>query len=626
MNNYISMVKNDISNVALATFSGMGQGFSAVHEASAALGRFGRMAEQTGEDSYLGIQLNLDYGTSSMAYLFAKAGIEITQQDYEWAFEEVQCKVTLEEDYTRDIATGAGSKVYILSYDDSRKQSEDSDDNTSRSTMLDNCRLLIEELQKKQVKIRMVSGAANGGEGCIYIISNEELSLKIRTLFAMTFRDAVLKKVDINNQDVTSDSSELTLSAEHMMNYMVLILMVYRDLCVEGDDLSEFEDVCDEVIFDEDFLDDIEIEESELDEDEPEEDTISEAASIDELNLSIRAYNCLKRAGISTVGQLKALSDEELLKIRNLGRKSAEEVKNKLKMLKIDTSESVESKIDYAAALEELIGLEDVKAQIKKVEAFAKLSKDMESNTGSSVPMVFNMEFDGNPGTAKTTVARILAGLFHEIGILPSDEIVEVGRAGLIGRYVGETATKVKKVFESAKGKLLFIDEAYSLVDSYKGSYSDEAISTIVQEMENNRKDTIVIFAGYNEQMKEFIATNPGLASRIPFRIEFKDYSEEELFKIVELDAAKRSFKLGDDVYDKVVSICKAAKKSADFGNGRFCRNLVDAAILNYASRVYGRDVDEESAVKDFTLRASDFVAPDGRDDDKKTGTIGFVA
>ena len=158
--------------------------------------------------------------------------------------------------------------------------------------------------------------------------------------------------------------------------------------------------------------------------------------------------------------------------------------------------------------------------------------------------MVLNMEFIGNPGTAKTTVARITAGILHEIGLLPTSELVEVGRADLVAKYTGQTADKVKEVFQKAKGKLLFIDEAYALTDCWENSYGDEAISTIVQEMENNREDTVVIFAGYPDKMNEFFSRNPGLRSRVPFTIRFSDYSAEEMAQIVEAEAKKRGFSL----------------------------------------------------------------------------------
>ena len=220
---------------------------------------------------------------------------------------------------------------------------------------------------------------------------------------------------------------------------------------------------------------------------------------------------------------------------------------------------------------------------------------------------LLNMEFTGNPGTAKTTIARILAKILYEIGILNSKEIVEVGRADLVAGYVGQTAIKVKDVFEKAKGRLLFIDEAYSLADGQKGKFADEAINAIVQLMENNREDTVVIFAGYPNEMKDFFAANPGLRSRVPFRIEFPDYSADEMVQITKLEAQKRGFAVSAEAEEGVACICQKAVESTEKGNGRFCRNLVDSAILSFAERKYGDYCDTKYVINDFLLDNCDF-------------------
>ena len=221
-------------------------------------------------------------------------------------------------------------------------------------------------------------------------------------------------------------------------------------------------------------------------------------------------------------------------------------------------------------------------------------------------------------------MARILAGILNQVGILESAELVEVGRASLVAGYVGQTAERVREVFRSAKGKVLFIDEAYSLVEHWEGGYGDEAINTIVQEMENNREDTVVIFAGYPKQMEDFFARNPGLRSRVPFKIRFCDYSLEEMLKITALEAERRGFTLAPEAEETIKKLAAPEERQSGFGNGRFCRNLVENALLSYALRVYGEDKGTETeATHDFVLRPEDFSAPEVSAEAKRAA-IGF--
>ncbi|MCH5268504.1 MAG: AAA family ATPase [Lachnospiraceae bacterium] len=345
---------------------------------------------------------------------------------------------------------------------------------------------------------------------------------------------------------------------------------------------------------------------------------------IEELDLSVRAYNCLKRAGIRTVGDLQEMTNEDLAKVRNLGRKSMEEIWQKLGELQVSFSMEEEAEDTGMERLNELIGLADVKAQIKRIVNFAKMKRDMRENGKTDTSIALNMGFVGKPGTAKTTVARIVAGIFHEIGLIPDSELIEVGRADLVAGYVGQTAIRVQEVFRKARGKVLFIDEAYSLVDDRRGSFGDEAISMIIQEMENNRDKTIVIFAGYPDEMESFFSRNPGLKSRVPFVINFKDYSVDDMVKIAELEAQRRGFSISPEANEKVTAICSEAAVHPDMGNGRFCRNLIENAILGYASRIYGDD-DGREKDKNWILIAEDFTSPIDMDDTKKS-TIGFCA
>ena len=264
------------------------------------------------------------------------------------------------------------------------------------------------------------------------------------------------------------------------------------------------------------------------------------------------------------------------------------------------------------------------KDQVKKILAFAKMRKAMEEKGEQLEPITLNMEFVGNPGTAKTTVARIVAGLLKEIGIIKTGEFIEVGRADLVAQYVGQTAPMVQNVFQKAKGGVLFIDEAYSLLEERRGEFGDEAINMIVQEMENNRKDTIVIFAGYPDEMDEFFLRNPGLRSRVPFRVNFEDYNVEEMLDICKQEAFKKGF-LTDDMADKkIMEICEKSIKNKNNGNGRFCRNLIETGVLNFAFRNYG-DLDVNEKIE-YILRKEDFIDINDLDlkSDENNSKIGF--
>ncbi len=357
---------------------------------------------------------------------------------------------------------------------------------------------------------------------------------------------------------------------------------------------------------------------------------------LDKLNFSVRTYNSLMRGNVRTLGDLVALTDEELLKIRNLGRLGVCEVREKIDELesrgmlplpKVKTKEVKKKdgpEKDPLSSLDSLIGLSEVKAQARRIAAFARMRQDMKDRKLKATPIAMNMEFTGNPGTAKTTVARIMAEIFYDLGILSSPEIVEVGRADLIGEYVGQTAPKVKEIFSRARGKVLFIDEAYSLKDGYKESYVDEAVSAIVQEMENHRDITVVIFAGYPDKMKEFMDMNPGLRSRVPFHLSFDDYSAEELGSIAELEAERRGFAIAGEARAKVIEICGKVAGKGEYGNGRFCRNLVENAIMNFASRVYGTDGKPEEVR--FELVADDITMPKSDvPEEKEPRRIGFL-
>lgn len=236
------------------------------------------------------------------------------------------------------------------------------------------------------------------------------------------------------------------------------------------------------------------------------------------------------------------------------------------------------------------------------------------------------MIFTGNPGSCKTTVARIMADTLKEEGILETGEFVECGRADLIGRYVGWTDKIVRGKFKEAKGGILFIDEAYSLVEE-GGYYGDEAINTIVQEMENHRDDVIVIFAGYPEKMETFLSKNEGLRSRIAFHINFPDYNVQELGHILEKMMKDKKYGATPEAMAKALTYFEQAVNIPEFGNGRFVRNLFEQALMKQSLRLFndykGRQIPKKEL---FLLREEDFEVGGMLCQEKKVRTIGFVA
>jgi AAA+ superfamily predicted ATPase len=265
---------------------------------------------------------------------------------------------------------------------------------------------------------------------------------------------------------------------------------------------------------------------------------------------------------------------------------------------------------DSFAELEQLIGLNEAKSVIKQAIDYFKAQKLFRERGLNSNRPSMHMVFTGAPGTAKTTVARLFARIMRDNGLLSVGKLYEVGRADLVGKYVGWTAQKVENKFREAMGSVLFIDEAYSLVDDRECMYGDEAINAIVAEMENRREDIVVIFAGYSEKMQEFLKRNPGLRSRVTFHVPFADYNPEELFQILQHISGKQAMSLDDGVKDKLLPILSAASREIDFGNGRFARNLFEKARMKQAGRLLTLDVDNITTEQVTRLIADDFEAP----------------
>ena len=273
--------------------------------------------------------------------------------------------------------------------------------------------------------------------------------------------------------------------------------------------------------------------------------------------------------------------------------------------------------------LQDMIGLKEAKSVIQKALNYYKMQKLYEEKGLKRDTPAMHMVFKGNPGTAKTTAARLFARIMKDNGLLSKGQLVEVGRGDLVGKYVGWTAQTVQSKFKAAIGGVLFIDEAYSLVDDRSGSFGDEAINTIVQEMENHREDVVVIFAGYPDEMEKFLQKNPGLRSRIAFHVPFEDYDADELCKIAALIGKNKGISLEDAALQKLGTIFETARKQSDFGNGRYVRNVIEQAKMNQASRLLEYDFDDITTEEITTIKAVDIVIPEVEIEEKRK--IGFA-
>lgn len=273
--------------------------------------------------------------------------------------------------------------------------------------------------------------------------------------------------------------------------------------------------------------------------------------------------------------------------------------------------------------LENMIGLKEAKAVIQKALNYYKIQKLYEEKGFKKDTPAMHMVFSGNPGTAKTTVARLFARIMKDNGLLSKGQLIEVGRGDLVGKYVGWTAQTVQGKFKDAIGGVLFIDEAYSLVDDRSGSFGDEAINTIVQEMENHREDVVVIFAGYPNKMEEFLQKNPGLRSRIAFHVPFADYNANELCEIAALMGKHKGIRFDAEAAQKLGSVFEDAQKQSDFGNGRYVRNVLEQARMNQATRLLEYDFDDITTEEITTIKAIDIHIPEVQTEEKRK--IGFA-
>lgn len=244
---------------------------------------------------------------------------------------------------------------------------------------------------------------------------------------------------------------------------------------------------------------------------------------------------------------------------------------------------------DLLAELNGLIGLAGVKEEIHSLINLIKVRKLRERYALPDMEMSYHMVFSGSPGTGKTTVARLVAAIYKELGILSKGTLLETDRAGLVAGYVGQTALKVKEVVEKALGGVLFIDEAYALSNSGAGNdFGPEALDTLVKLMEDHRNDLVVIVAGYTQEMRKFLKSNTGLVSRFNKFIEFPDYTDDELLDIFRSFADKSGFVTEEAACEKIRGIITGMDEAQrrEFGNARGIRNLFEKIVVNQANRV----------------------------------------
>jgi Holliday junction resolvasome RuvABC ATP-dependent DNA helicase subunit len=259
---------------------------------------------------------------------------------------------------------------------------------------------------------------------------------------------------------------------------------------------------------------------------------------------------------------------------------------------------------ELLAALDALVGLEAIKSEVRHQTQLLRIQALRGSKGLRNPDLTRHLVFVGNPGTGKTTVARLVAGIYRAVGLLPKGHLVECDRSELVAGYLGQTALKTAEVIGRALGGALFIDEAYALAGDEFGS---EAIDTLVKEMEDHREELLVIVAGYPAPMETFLSSNPGLRSRFRLTLEFADYSDDELVEIFTRIADAADFTPTSEAFDVLRATLRATRRDEGFGNGRFVRTLFESAIVRQAWRL--RDVTDPDVEQLRELRAEDLVA-----------------
>lgn len=323
----------------------------------------------------------------------------------------------------------------------------------------------------------------------------------------------------------------------------------------------------------------------------------------------------------STIALLREISDLvdsqkypiEVKKMTNALKESLIEYYGYLKVLDICNQDTLEEDIrtlsDLLNDLNELIGLGNVKEKVNNLIIYQKVQKMRRDKNLHTTKSTLHLAFTGNPGTGKTTVARIVGRIYKQIGLLSKGHFIEVSRTDLIAGYQGQTALKVKKVIEKAKGGVLFIDEAYSITENdHSDSYGRECLTELTKALEDYRDDLVVIVAGYTEPMNNFFDSNPGLKSRFNTFIEFEDYNATELEEILISMCRNSDYVLSEELKINIRDFLEnqVSRKNEDFANGRMVRNIYDDLVMNHARRVV--DIDDVSREELSLITDKDFM------------------
>ncbi|GGE45754.1 stage V sporulation protein K [Pullulanibacillus camelliae] len=264
--------------------------------------------------------------------------------------------------------------------------------------------------------------------------------------------------------------------------------------------------------------------------------------------------------------------------------------------------------------LNRFVGMEEVKKTVREIYAWLYVNRLRSQHHLKTENQALHMLFKGNPGTGKTTVARLLGELFSDMEVLAKGHLIEVERADLVGEYIGQTAQKTRELVKKAQGGILFVDEAYSLARGGEKDFGKEAIDTLVKQMEDKKGEFVLILAGYSDEMDHFMEMNPGLPSRFPIQISFPNYNEHELTLITDQMIAEREYKLTSEARKKLERHLKLKVNQHEktFSNGRYVRNLVEKMIRQQAVRLLREGVPDRLSL--LTIRSTDITIEESKE------------